>query len=102
MYVVTVEFILKSDHAAAFKTRVLQQAADSLSKERGCQVFDVCIDPGRAERIFLYEVYDDESAFKAHLASEHFRSFDADTSDWVSSKRVDIFSRLAATRDSNA
>ncbi|MGI9463684.1 MAG: putative quinol monooxygenase, partial [Aestuariivirgaceae bacterium] len=43
-----------------------------------CRRFDVCTDPDRPERVFLYEIYDDRAAFDAHLASDHFKAFDAE------------------------
>ena len=78
MYVITVEFIVAPEHAEAFQKRVQQQASDSLTKEPDCSVFEVCVDPKRPERIFLYEVYSDEAAFKLHLDSDHFKAFDAE------------------------
>ena len=56
MYVVIVEFTIRPEHAAAFKQRVIQQAEDSLAREAGCHVFDVCLDPARENFVLLYEV----------------------------------------------
>lgn len=96
MYVITVEFVVAREQADAFGARVLQQAADSLNAEPGCRVFDVCVDPEHNERYFLYEVYDDAAAFERHLASAHFKAFDADVTGWVTSRHIEVFSRLDA------
>ena len=40
-------------------------------------------------RVFLYEIYDDRAAFDAHLASPHFRAFDAEVGPWVQDKQVE-------------
>ena len=94
MHGVVVEFEVKPPHAGDFRERVLQQAADSLAREPDCHVFDVCVDPQRAERILLYEVYTDEAAFAEHLASSHFKAFDADVAAWLDAKRVESFTRI--------
>lgn len=94
MYVVVVTFQIAPEHIGSFKSRVLQQASDSLSLEEGCSVFDVCVDPDNAGKFFLYEVYDSVDAFQHHLASAHFESFDSAIKDWVVSKRVETLSRL--------
>jgi len=94
MYAVIVEFTLNPGFSMAFRDRVRRQAAESLALEPYCHVFDVCIDPQREDSVLLYELYSDRAAFDAHLASAHFRDFDADVSDWVSARRVRTYSRL--------
>jgi (4S)-4-hydroxy-5-phosphonooxypentane-2,3-dione isomerase len=57
---------------------VLQlQARNSLEKEPGCRHFDVCSDPDDRHKFFLYELYDDEAAIKAHGQTEHYAAFRA-------------------------
>lgn len=94
MFVVTVTFEARADRAAAFLARVRVQAADSLSREQGCHRFDVCADPSRPERVFLYELYTEEAAFRAHLASPHFRAFDAEVAPMLVSKSVETWDLL--------
>jgi quinol monooxygenase YgiN len=94
MYVVIVEFTLNPGCAPAFRERVQQQARDSLELEADCEVFDVCVDPERDDFILLYEVYKDEGAFEAHLASAHFADFDATVTPWVSEKKLSAYRRI--------
>jgi autoinducer 2-degrading protein len=93
-FVVTVVFIAKPEHRDAFRAAMLENAHASRTLEPGCSQFDVCEKPDGSE-IFLYEIYDDEAAFKAHLATDHFKKFNAQTTPWVSDKRVVTYSRLA-------
>ena len=86
-WVVTVEFTIRPGFGDLFLKRLATQAAESLS-EPGCSQFDVCVDPSDEHRVFLYEVYADREAFAEHLASAHFKDFDAATRDWVGSKTV--------------
>ncbi len=94
MYVVIVEFSLIPRYLEEFVARVRQQAADSLAREAGCRVFDVCRDPEREDHVLLYEVYDDRAAFDAHLASAHFLDFDATVSGWVRDKQLRLLEKI--------
>jgi quinol monooxygenase YgiN len=96
-WVVTVEFTIRPGFAQQFLIRLALQAADSLF-EPGCGRFDVCVDPAEDHHVFLYELYADQEAFAAHLASPHFKDFDAATRPWVGSKTVAQWrlSRLAS------
>lgn len=95
MYVIAVIFVIHEGHEARFLTRVKQQAADSLAGEDDCLQFDVCTDPADPKRIFLYEIYRDEAAFKHHLGTAHFKDFDATVADWVADKSVEAWHRLS-------
>ena len=88
MFVVTVVFEVDPTAAEVFLTRVLQQASDSLEREPGCSRFDVCTDPERPGRILLYEIYADAEAFRVHLESTHFKSFDRDVAPIIQAKTV--------------
>ena len=94
MYVVCVEFGLVEGAMETFLPLMKEQAKNSLALEPECHYFDVCRDPEGGETIFLYEIYTDADAFKAHLASDHFKSFDAAVAPMVASKQVRIWSRV--------
>jgi len=93
MYVVTVEFNVKNEHAAAFRKAVLQQAHNSLACDPACHRFDVCFDPKDDTRVFLYEIYTDEDAFQEHLQSNHFSNFNVLVKDWLARKSVQTWIR---------
>ena len=93
-FVVTVVFRAKPEFRAQFRAAMLENAAASRMTETGCRLFDVCESADGAE-IFLYEIYDDEAAFKAHLATEHFKRFNAGTTPWVAEKRVINYQLIA-------
>lgn len=93
MYIVAVQFELHPEHSDAFKDAVLVNAAASEQTEPGCHQFDVCFNADGTQ-CFLYEVYDDEAAFGAHRASEHFKIFAGKTQEMVINKRLEIYERL--------
>ena len=88
MFVITVDFEIKSEFVNEFRNRVLQQAKDSLNNEEKCLMFDVCKDEKNTNKVFLYEIYQDKDAFDYHLKSDHYLSFDKDVKNWVTKKIV--------------
>ena len=88
MYVVVVNFKVKSEHAVEFLEAVMSQAKNSLALEDQCHEFDVCTATTDADSVLLYEHYATRDAFDAHLESDHFRAFDEQVSPWIASKTV--------------
>ena len=88
MFVITVKFEIKNEYVNQFKSRVMQQAKDSLNNEEKCLIFDVCFDEKNTNKVFLYEIYQDKDAFDYHLKSDHYLSFDKDVKNWVIKKTV--------------
>ena len=88
MLIVTVTFTVKPTELTRFKTEMRRQAQTSLEQEDGCIRFDICYSRDTPERCFLYEIYDDQAAFDAHLLSEHYLAFSGTIADWVTSKDV--------------
>ena len=73
--VVLVELLVKPSFVAQFCDLIAVNAKVSFEREAGCKRFDVLIDPEEPRRFVLYEIYEDEAAFDAHLASSHYLSF---------------------------
>jgi (4S)-4-hydroxy-5-phosphonooxypentane-2,3-dione isomerase len=93
-YVVAVDFTLKPEHVADFKREILANARQSVKDEPGCHQFDVCQDPGKPEQFFLYEIYEGEAGFNAHLATAHYKVFNELTTPWVAAKAVRKLNRV--------
>lgn len=94
-FVVIVDFVVKREHAEAFAHLMLENAQASRTQEVGCIQFDVCQQADDPTRFFLYELYKDAEAFGIHLASAHFKSFDAKVTPWLVDKRVQTMARIA-------
>lgn len=94
MYVVCVTFKIKNENIDQFMPLMMENAKASLEQEAQCHQFDVCVDESDKSTIFLYELYDDEAAFKVHLASPHFKEFDAAVGNMIADKKVQIFTRI--------
>lgn len=91
MYVVCVTFEARPGQMESFLHLMRQQAENSLTLEKGCLVFDVCLPDPLENRLFLYEKYTDKAAFQIHLESDHFQTFDAAVVDMVHNKVVETY-----------
>ncbi len=74
--VILVEIATKPGAAPAFDGIIVANASASRG-EPGCRRFDVCSDPAAPDRVTLYEIYDDEAAFEAHMRTPHYLEFAA-------------------------
>ena len=92
-FVVTVVFVAKPENRADFRKAMIENATASRTREPGCRQFDVC-ESADGSQIFLYEIYDNEAAFKAHLATDHFVRFNELTAPWTADKVVATYQRL--------
>jgi quinol monooxygenase YgiN len=90
-----VEFRIKPEHIEAFALAIAENAQASRDTEPGCRQFDVCRDPVEPALFFLYELYDDAVAIDAHLKSAHFLAMSKATADWVASKSIKTYTRVA-------
>ncbi len=88
MYAVVVTFQIVAAEVDAFLPLMRENAATSLAQEEGCHRFDICTDPARPSEVLLYELYTDRAAFDLHLASDHFKSFDAQATPMITTKFV--------------
>ena len=96
MFAVVVTFKLKPGTAQAFNPIMNENAEASVRDEPGCSQFQVLHAEGDAETIILYEVYDDEAAFQAHLASAHFAIFDREAGPMIADKVIQRCNLLKA------
>ena len=94
MYVVAVNFEIHETSIEEFMTIMKRQAQNSLTREPGCQQFDVSVSTDDPLQVFLYEVYDDRAAFEEHLQTEHFKEFDERSKPLFKSKSAQFFNRI--------
>lgn len=87
-YVITVEFDVVPAQFGTFLGLMAENAEASRRDEPGCKRFDVCRPHESENRVFLYEIYDDQAAFQAHLQTSHFKSFAAATKDMITARKI--------------
>jgi hypothetical protein len=67
MYVIIAPIQIQEGHKDAFIEAMVKDARNSVNYEPEYLRFDVIQDANDPNRIWLYEVYQDEAAFQAHL-----------------------------------
>jgi quinol monooxygenase YgiN len=92
--VIIAEFEVKEDKLGQFLDLARTDAAQSVANEPGCRQFDVTLDREHSNRVVLYEIYDDEAAFDAHLQTPHLAAFQAGIEDLVVSRQVRRLTRV--------
>jgi (4S)-4-hydroxy-5-phosphonooxypentane-2,3-dione isomerase len=88
MLVVVVFFEAKPAHVSDLGVALVAHARRTLEEETGCRQFDVSQDALDPMSYFLYELYDNEAAFKAHCASAHFADTEQRCLPWIAHKKV--------------
>ena len=83
MYIILAPLQVKGEYKDQFVKAMLDDAKSSVNNEPGCLRFDVIQDAKEANRIWVYEVYEDEEAFQSHLNSPHFFKWRETTKDWL-------------------
>lgn len=65
----------------------IKENSEAAIQEPGCKEFNILVLGDDPNHLFLFEVYENEAAFQAHRASEHFKKYAALTANMVA-KRV--------------
>jgi autoinducer 2-degrading protein len=89
MRVAVVRFEIRAGAVAAFRDALVRHATTSMAREPGCLQFDFTADLTSPVHFLTYEVFADETAFKAHLESAHMADFRAAVKDLVLGRRVE-------------
>ena len=72
MYIVVAPLQVKAEHKDAYVRALLDDAKGAVNDEPGCLRFDVLQDSSDPNRLWVYEVYRDEEALKAHMQAPHY------------------------------
>jgi len=88
---VVAQFRTKPGCRDKFVEHALVDARASVANEAGCRRFDVLVPGDGEERVVLYEIYDDQAAFDAHLKTPHLAAFRAGIADLVEERDVRSF-----------
>ncbi len=88
MIALVVVIEIKPGHRREFMESMLDDAQHSVTDEPGCLRFDVLEDREDSNRIFLYEVYENDAALEAHGRTPHFLRWKETVKDWFASETV--------------
>ena len=82
MYIIVAAIEIKEGFKEQYINGLIENANSAVKDEPGCLRFDVIQDANDDNKIWVYEVYNDEAAFQAHTQSPHFLKFRDAGTDW--------------------
>lgn len=77
----------KPEHAQAVEAE-LRSMVGKTRAEPGNRRYDLFREAGDSPNLDLFEIYDDQAAFDAHLASAYFVAFRDKSADWFAAPPV--------------
>ena len=83
MYALYCPIRVKPEHLDAFIRASIYTGSVSRREEPGCLRYDVSRDRAEPDCICFYEVYSDEQAFNAHIASAHYQRWEMATEGMI-------------------
>ncbi len=86
LFIAAVEYDVIPGKVDDFLAAVKENGAASV-KEPGCREFDVAVSQADPNHVFILEVYDNEDALKAHVATDHFKKYKAATAGTTSKRQ---------------
>ena len=89
MYVVCVTVWVKAENVDDFIGATLENARQTRREATNLR-FDVSRGADDPNRFFLYEIYADEEAFRAHQQTAHYLAWRAAVADWMAQPRQGI------------
>ena len=89
-FVVSARWRAAEGAADEVRDAILRLAGPS-RQEPGNRYYQACQDPSEPRVFVIFEIYDDEPAFQAHLASDHFRELGVGTAIPLLDDRIVAF-----------
>ncbi|HLJ00199.1 MAG TPA: putative quinol monooxygenase [Bradyrhizobium sp.] len=74
----------------------IKENGAAAAQESGCRRFDILNLTSDPNHFLLYEVYDNEAAFKAHRETEHFKKYAASVAKMIAKRDARQMSVIAA------
>ena len=87
-----VEFDVKPEHRDAFEEVIRSHAQRTKEAESGCVQFDVLIPQRDANKVFLFECYQDAAAFEVHGRSPILAETREKYKDMIENRRITVCS----------
>ncbi|PKB73459.1 MAG: hypothetical protein BZY75_01725 [SAR202 cluster bacterium Io17-Chloro-G7] len=82
MYIIVAALQIKDGFKDQFIEGLIVNASSAVKDEAGCLRFDVIQDANDDNKVWVYEVYNDEAAFEAHTQSPHYLKFRGESDGW--------------------
>lgn len=94
VYIAAIDLVIVPQDIAKYLEAVRENAAASI-REPGVRAFNVSVLAGTPNHVFLYEVYANEAAWKAHRESPHFKKYMATTASMIAERTARTMSSVS-------
>lgn len=84
--VLVVEYRIKPEYRDAYLARLRRHRRDVIANEPGCKAFNILTTDEDPDRVLLYEIYADETAFEAHGNTPYMANYRAETEPMTASR----------------
>jgi quinol monooxygenase YgiN len=89
-FVLVAELEIDSSEVEAFKAAITERGETAVRVEPGCLGFNAVFEKANPTRVWLFEIYTNLDAFRAHLETPHYKKYEEITSGMIKSrKRID-------------
>jgi quinol monooxygenase YgiN len=82
------ELTIDPARLAAYTAAVKEEMETSVRVEQGVLAIYAVAEKDDASRLRFFEIYADEAAYRAHIASPHFRKYFETTKDMITSRKL--------------
>ena len=94
-YINVVDLEINPADFRKFVPAIMQNGETAVKEEPGVIQFDIMAPKDEPNHVFLYEVYENEAAYKSHLQSAGFKKFQAATTGMVKNRKVMVMLPIA-------
>jgi (4S)-4-hydroxy-5-phosphonooxypentane-2,3-dione isomerase len=89
-----VEYDVVPDQIDKFLAAVKENAVASV-KEPGCRQLDIAVAQNDPNHVYIFEVYDNAAAAKAHTETDHFKKYKAATAGMTTKREAKVYLSVA-------
>jgi autoinducer 2-degrading protein len=95
LYINAVDVDVVPGQIENYLAAIKEVGATTIKTEPGCREFDITVSQKDPNHLFIFEVYDNATAFDAHLKSDHYKKYAAAAKDTVAKREVHPLASVA-------
>ena len=94
LYVNAVDLVIVPSEMPKFLEAIRENGVNAV-KEPGCRMFNIAVQQGNPNHVFLFEVYDNAAALDAHRQTPHFKKYAEATKNMIADRSVHPLTAVA-------
>ena len=94
LHILVVEYDIVPAEIDKYLT-ALKEAGAATVKEKGFRQLSITVSKNDPNHVLLFEAWDNPAAHAAHVATDHFKKYQATTGNMIAKRNVRMFSSVA-------